>query len=40
VVEEYPVDIERPRRIDSPEIAQLAASVTDRLRTEVRRHGR
>ena len=40
VVQEYAVDIERPRRIDSPEVAELAASVTDRLRAEVRRHGR
>ena len=34
----YPVALERPRRIDSPEIATLAAEVTDRLRAEVRRH--
>lgn len=40
VVEEYPVDLPRPRRIDSPEIAALAAHVTDRLREEVSRHGR
>lgn len=40
VVAEYPVEIERPRRIDSPEIAALAAAVTDRLRDEVSRHGR
>ncbi len=33
------VDIPRPRRIDSPEIASIAAEVTDRLRQEVRRHG-
>ena len=39
VVEVYPVDVARPRRIDSPEIARLAATVTDRLRAEVRRHG-
>ena len=39
VVTEYAVDIPRPRRIDSPEIATLAAMVTDRLRAEVRRHG-
>jgi len=35
----YPVDLARPRRIDSPEIATLAATVTDQLRTEVGRHG-
>ena len=36
----YPVDLPRPRRIDSPEIAGLAATVTDQLRAEVGRHGR
>jgi NitT/TauT family transport system ATP-binding protein len=35
----YPVDLPRPRRIDSAEIAGLAASVTDQLRAEVGRHG-
>ncbi|MEU8124293.1 ABC transporter ATP-binding protein [Spirillospora sp. NPDC049024] len=39
VVAEFPVPMERPRRIDSPEVASLAASVTDRLREEVVRHG-
>jgi NitT/TauT family transport system ATP-binding protein len=38
-VAEFPVELDRPRRIDSPEIASLAAQVTDRLREEVRRHG-
>jgi len=32
------VDIERPRRIDSPDVSKLAAEVTDLLRQEVRRH--
>ena len=32
--------IARPRRIDSPEVATLAATITDRLREEVERHGR
>jgi NitT/TauT family transport system ATP-binding protein len=36
----YPVDLARPRRIDSTEIASLAAAVTDQLRAEVGRHGR
>ncbi len=36
----FPVALERPRRIDSPEIATLAAAVTDQLRSEVGRHGR
>jgi NitT/TauT family transport system ATP-binding protein len=39
VVREYPVTIERPRRIDSREVAELAATITDDLREEVRRHG-
>jgi NitT/TauT family transport system ATP-binding protein len=40
VVAEFPVEIAHPRRIDSPEVSSLAAKVTDRLREEVRRHGR
>ncbi|GII20439.1 ABC transporter ATP-binding protein [Planosporangium mesophilum] len=39
VVADWRVDVPRPRRIDSPEIAAIAAQVTDRLREEVRRHG-
>jgi NitT/TauT family transport system ATP-binding protein len=38
VVEEFPVDITRPRRLESPEVAALAGEVTERLRKEVRRH--
>jgi NitT/TauT family transport system ATP-binding protein len=38
VVTEYGVDIERPRRMDSPEVSSLAAEITEQLRTEVRRH--
>ncbi|HEX4491825.1 MAG TPA: ABC transporter ATP-binding protein [Acidimicrobiia bacterium] len=38
VVAEFDVDIERPRRIDAAEIANAAATITDRLREEVRRH--
>lgn len=40
IVEIYPVDIPRPRRIDSPEVASQAALITDRLREEVASHGR
>jgi NitT/TauT family transport system ATP-binding protein len=40
VVAEFEVDIERPRRIDSEAVARMAAVITDRLREEVRRHGR
>ncbi|MFF2551260.1 ABC transporter ATP-binding protein [Nocardia sp. NPDC058058] len=40
VIEEYEVPLARPRRIDSPEVAVLAAHITDRLRAEVGRYGR
>jgi NitT/TauT family transport system ATP-binding protein len=39
VVAEFPITLERPRRIDSPEVADASAIITDRLRAEVRRHG-
>jgi NitT/TauT family transport system ATP-binding protein len=39
VIAEFPVTIARPRRIDSPEVATLAATITDQLRAEVARHG-
>jgi NitT/TauT family transport system ATP-binding protein len=39
VVEEFPVTLDRPRRIDDAEVARLAAQITDRLREEVGRHG-
>ncbi len=38
VVAEFPVDIERPRRIEASDVSALAGSVTERLREEVRRH--
>jgi NitT/TauT family transport system ATP-binding protein len=38
VIEDYPVLHPRPRRIDSSEVAGLAATITDRLRAEVSRH--
>jgi NitT/TauT family transport system ATP-binding protein len=37
---EQPVDLPRPRHIDSPEVAVLAARLTDELRAEVSRHVR
>jgi NitT/TauT family transport system ATP-binding protein len=40
VVAEFPVEIERPRRIDSPEVSALAGETTAHLREEVRRHAR
>jgi sulfonate transport system ATP-binding protein len=39
VIAEYPVPVERPRRIDSAPVAELASVITDRLREEVSRHG-
>ncbi len=39
VVQTYDVDVPEPRRIEAPEVAQLALTVTDALRTEIRRHG-
>jgi len=39
VIEEYRVPRQGPRRIDSPEVARLAATITDRLREEMSRHG-
>jgi NitT/TauT family transport system ATP-binding protein len=39
VVRRFPVTIPRPRRMDSREVAELAATITDDLREEVRRHG-
>jgi NitT/TauT family transport system ATP-binding protein len=40
VVDVFDVDIDRPRRLDSPAVAELASAVTSRLRQEVVRHGR
>jgi NitT/TauT family transport system ATP-binding protein len=40
VLAEYPVDVERPRRIDSAPVAEVAGTITDRLREEVSRHGK
>jgi NitT/TauT family transport system ATP-binding protein len=39
VIAEYDVPRHGPRRIDSPEVAQMAATLTDRLREEMGRHG-
>ncbi len=40
VIAEYPVPIQRPRRIDATAVAELAGTITDRLREEVSRHGK
>ena len=39
VAAEFPITIPRPRKMDSPEVATQAATITQRLREEVRRHG-
>jgi NitT/TauT family transport system ATP-binding protein len=39
IIAEYPVPRHGSRRIDSPEVAQLAGVLTDRLREEMRKHG-
>ena len=39
VIDEFPVPIPGPRRIDSTQVAQLAGTITDRLREEMGRHG-
>ncbi len=40
VVWQASVDAQRPRRLESPEVGRLAGEVLQRLRAEVRRHGR
>jgi NitT/TauT family transport system ATP-binding protein len=39
IAAEFPVDIPRPRRIESPEVGALATEITARLREEVKHHG-
>ena len=39
VIDEFAVPIPGPRRIDSTQVAQLAGTITDRLREEMGRHG-
>jgi len=40
IAAEFEVAIDRPRRIEAPDVANLAGTVTQRLRAEVARHGR
>jgi NitT/TauT family transport system ATP-binding protein len=40
VIEEFPVKVDRPRRIESPDVGSIAGKITERLREEVRRHAR
>jgi NitT/TauT family transport system ATP-binding protein len=39
VVEEFVVNLKRPRHLDEPEVAALSGKIVDRLRKEVRSHG-
>ena len=39
VARTYAVTCAQPRRIESPEVAELAVTITDDLRAEIRRHG-
>ena len=39
IIAEYPAPRLGPRRIDSPDVAQLAGTLTDRLREEMGMHG-
>jgi NitT/TauT family transport system ATP-binding protein len=39
VAAEFVVDIDRPRRIEAPDVSALTGQVTARLREEVARHG-
>ena len=38
VIEDFPITLPRPRRTDAPEVAELASTITERLRREVLRH--
>jgi NitT/TauT family transport system ATP-binding protein len=40
VAAEFGVQLPRPRRLETPEVASLASTITERLRQEVRRHRR
>jgi NitT/TauT family transport system ATP-binding protein len=40
VADQFTVEADRPRRIESPEVSTLAGEITARLREEVRRHAR
>ncbi|MEV5612697.1 ABC transporter ATP-binding protein [Streptomyces sp. NPDC052225] len=40
IAHEWTVDIEQPRRIEDPEVAELSVEITEQLRGEIRRHGK
>jgi NitT/TauT family transport system ATP-binding protein len=39
VAREWTVDIDQPRRIEDPAVAELSVEITEELRGEIRRHG-
>ncbi|CAA9360549.1 MAG: ABC transporter, ATP-binding protein (cluster 1, maltose/g3p/polyamine/iron); ABC transporter, ATP-binding protein (cluster 10, nitrate/sulfonate/bicarbonate) [uncultured Frankineae bacterium] len=39
IAQEYPIAIDAPRRIESPDVARLSLQITEDLRAEIRRHG-
>jgi NitT/TauT family transport system ATP-binding protein len=40
IIDTIDVEVPRPRRMEDPEVARIAAEIHDSLRSEVRRHGR
>jgi NitT/TauT family transport system ATP-binding protein len=38
-INEWDIKLTEPRRIDAPEVANLASEITDHLRNEIKRHG-
>jgi NitT/TauT family transport system ATP-binding protein len=40
IADDFPIEVSRARRIDSPDVSTRASMITDRLRQEVRRHAR
>ena len=38
-LKEWSINLPEPRRIDAPEVANLASEITDHLRNEIKRHG-
>ncbi|MFE0101902.1 ABC transporter ATP-binding protein [Streptomyces sp. NPDC059009] len=40
VAHEWQVDIDQPRRIEDPAVAELSVEITEQLRGEIRRHGK
>lgn len=39
LIKEWQISLPEPRRIDAPEVANLASEITEHLRNEIKRHG-